>query len=228
MWSIFWFLLGVVITLYCILIMRKKAKNRAIEEDSDSIIIFYLNIFILNKDDVIKNAIKQKVSNKMVAGLIGKLAASQMSEDAFAERMGKKMSEQIPTKLAEVGVTSIVDIGYQQGAFVCIKVDIIKADARKLIAKKGGKEQLAKFNYFMDLVGLPQLNDSIDNSIASIIGERMQNHLPTTMRDRMQEKAGLDVKVVACTETEQSSFLLETLKELNAHKNKENKSKESA
>lgn len=218
MWGVFWLLLGVVISLYVILIMRKKNKSKERDNESESIIKFYLNIFILNKNDAIKNIVKQKVSNKMVASVVGKLAANRMSDDAFAENMGKKMSELIPAKLEEVGITAVADISYQQGAYLCVKVDIVKADARKLIAKRGGKEQLAKFNYFMDLVGIPQLNDSIDNSLASIIGEKMQSKLPIGLRDRMQEKAGLDVKVVACSEEEQASFLLLTLKELNKEK----------
>lgn len=220
MWSVFWFLLGAVLTVYTILIMRKKAKTKAIGDESTSIIKFYLNIFILNKDDAIKNIVKQKVSNKIVGSVIGTLAASRISDDAFAENMGKKISELIPIKLEEVGITSVVDIGFQQGAYLCVKVDIVKADARKLIAKRGGKDQLAKFNYFMDLIGIPQLNDSIDNSLASIIGEKMQKQLPIGLKDRMQEKAGLDVRVVACSEDEQASFLLETLKELNKDNDK--------
>lgn len=215
MWGFFWFLLGVILTVYSILIMRKKAKTKVIGDEAESIVKFYLNIFILNKDDAIKTVVKQKVSNKVVGSVIGTLVASRMSDDAFAETMGKKMSEIIPSKLEEVGITATADISYQQGAYICVKIDFLKADARKLIAKRGGKEQLAKFNYFMDLIGIPQFNDSIDNSLGSIIGEKMQTNLPMGLKERMQEKAGLDVRVVACSEEEQAAFLLLTLKELN-------------
>jgi hypothetical protein len=214
MWGVFWFLFGCALTLYFILLMRKRNKVISAEKESKSIVKFYMNLFILNKEEAVQNIIKQKVANKYVAGVVGALASNILSDDKIAERIGSKISELVPIKLAEFGVKSVVEMAYQRGAFLCIKVDILTADARKVIEKKGGKAQLEKFNFFMDLVGIPQLNETIDDSLATVIGEKMQSNLPKALKERMQEKAGMDVKVICCSEAEQSEFLLGTLKEL--------------
>lgn len=215
-------MLGFFVNVYILVLLKRrdvKKREASKEEDGDedegkSVTKFYLNIFILNKDEVIENQVKQKVSNRLVAGFVGSVLKNMISDAKFAEKIGTKITELVPIKLADFGITSAVEVAYQKGAFVCIKIDILTADARKIIEKKGGKVQLDKFNRFMSMIGIRQLGETIDNSLATIVGEKMQANLPASLKERMQEKAGLDVKVVALGEAKQADFLLRTLKEL--------------
>jgi hypothetical protein len=219
MLGIAWFLLGFFVNVYILVLLRrrearKRVENKEGEYETKAVTKFYLNIFILNKDEAIEKQVKQKVANRFVAGVVGSVLKNTISDEKFADRIGTKITELIPIKLSDFGIKSVVEVAYQKGAFLCVKVDILTADARKIIAKKGGKVQLDKFNRFMSLIGIRQLGETIDNSLATLVGEKMQANLPVALKERMQEKAGLDVKVVALSEEKQADFLLKTLKGL--------------
>ena len=59
-----------------------------------------------------------------------------------------------------------------------------------VIEKKGGKAKLVEYDGFLDMFGVPQLNQSIDDTLAAIIGEKMQQNLPNTLRERLKDKNG--------------------------------------
>lgn len=59
-----------------------------------------------------------------------------------------------------------------------------------VIEKKGGKAKLVEFDGFLDMFGVPQLNQSIDDKLAAIIGEKMQENFPATLREKMKDKNG--------------------------------------
>jgi hypothetical protein len=59
-----------------------------------------------------------------------------------------------------------------------------------VIEKKGGKAKLVEYDGFLDMFGVPQLNQSIDDTLASIIGEKMQQNFPATLREKMNDKIG--------------------------------------
>lgn len=59
-----------------------------------------------------------------------------------------------------------------------------------MIEKKGGKAKLIEYDGFLDMFGVPQLNSTIDDTLAQIIGEKMQQNFPATLREKMKDKIG--------------------------------------
>ncbi len=54
----------------------------------------------------------------------------------------------------------------------------------------------------------------MDGFILHFIGEKIQEKIPEIFKEKSYEKAGLDTTVLACSESEQSSFFIETIKRL--------------
>merc|ERR1712000_344313 len=124
----------------------------------------------------------------------------------------------IPERMADLGLKSDVFVAYAYGSYLCLSVDVQSADARRIIEKKAGKEKLQEYENFLGIFGMPQLNNSIDDTVASIIGQKLQVSLPIAMREKMKDRMGLDMRIIACSEGEQAAFLIGTLKELKEKK----------
>eukprot|EP00604_Paraphysomonas_vestita_P001597 CAMPEP_0174822634 /NCGR_PEP_ID=MMETSP1107-20130205/17320_1 /TAXON_ID=36770 /ORGANISM="Paraphysomonas vestita, Strain GFlagA" /LENGTH=161 /DNA_ID=CAMNT_0016042143 /DNA_START=161 /DNA_END=643 /DNA_ORIENTATION=- len=154
------------------------------------------------------------MANKFVASLAGAIANNVVDEEKFSTLMGTKVSPVITQRLEDMGIKSDVSLAYAYSNYLCIEINLICADAKKVIEKKAGKEKVQEFENFLGIFGMPQLNNSIDDTLAGIIGAKMQAALPNVLREKMADKIGLDVKVIACSEGEQATFLLGTLKQL--------------
>lgn len=215
-YSAFYFTLGIFLTLYFIIVLRKTNKKNFEELESKSIIKFYLNIFVLNKDEALKTVIQSKMANKskFAIKLVTKLAKNLVTDEQFTSKVADRIKEAIPLKLSDMGIKASVDIAYCYGSYVCMDIDVVTADARKVIEKRAGKDKLDNFDNILGLFGMPQLNNTIDDTLAGIIGEKMQENLPNILREKMRDRVGLQVKVVACSEAEQGTFFIRTLKEL--------------
>lgn len=66
---LFYLLLGIFLTLYVLMILRKDQKKKILEFENNSLVKFYLNIFVQNKEEALSNVIKAKMNNKFIAGL---------------------------------------------------------------------------------------------------------------------------------------------------------------
>ena len=130
---LFYFLLGVFVTIYVMLLLRSDKKNKLESDETKCAIKFYLNIFVLNKEEALESSFKMKMKDRprLISSLAGSLANNIISEDKFVNNIGDKMSTLIPFKLAEMGVKCEVQKEYAHGNFVCVAINIISADARK-------------------------------------------------------------------------------------------------
>ena len=54
---------GIIVTLYFIIVLRKKAVDNINKSSSSSLSVkrFYLNVFVLNKDEAVANVVKSKM-----------------------------------------------------------------------------------------------------------------------------------------------------------------------
>jgi hypothetical protein len=69
----------------------------------------YLNIFVHNKKEVVENQVKKKFEEKgrpaILGSMVGKLAGNMVSDDSIINKVSEKLSEEVPKKLRELGVT---------------------------------------------------------------------------------------------------------------------------
>lgn len=109
----------------------------------------------MNKSEVIKEKVKLKFKNfKFIGKLAGSIADRMVTDKIFIERIASKLMIAIPEKLNEtIGVVAEVDLVFQYESFMVVSVDILSADARKIIERKGGDEKLKTFDKFMSFVG---------------------------------------------------------------------------
>ena len=131
------FAFGVILTLFLMTLVKSLKKQNKVEKE---IVKFYLNIFVLNRKEVIKNKMKSKFSyTPVLAKVLAKVAGRMITDAKFSENIGHKLEEMIPVKLSEIGVKANVEMVFNWNSFVVIEVRILTADARKFIEKRAGK-----------------------------------------------------------------------------------------
>jgi bifunctional DNA-binding transcriptional regulator/antitoxin component of YhaV-PrlF toxin-antitoxin module len=222
----FYFLLGVALALFVVATINKQKKKKHVEkikaagnvnhtEDLSDRVRFFVNIFVLNKSEVVKAQVESKFKNFRLLGKIaGNIAGRVVTDKAFIEKIAGKFAVLIPEKLREeIGVTAEVELVFQQDSFMVIAVDILAADARKLIEKKGGSEKLKVYDSWMHTLNLEDyLNKPISDQLVTMVGEKLMEQLPLKIAERMKEAAGLEVEVYTRSEADQSRFFYSALK----------------
>ena len=127
------------------------------------------------------------------SGLAGAIANNVVDDEKFSTIMGTKVSPVITQRLEEMGIKSDVFLAYAYANILCIEINLLCADAKKVIEKKAGKEKVQEFENFLGIFGMPQLNNSIDDTLAGIIGSKMQAALPNVLREKMADKIGKSI-----------------------------------
>jgi len=119
----------------------------------------------------------------------------------------------LPVKLKEMGITGECKIAFQQGPYLVALVRILKADIATVITKSAGKEKAGKFDGLMDLIGTQSVMDSVESSFMSMIAGKLSATLPIKLKDQFASR-GLEVTIVAKTETEQAQYMFNMLHSL--------------
>ena len=113
-------------------IQRKQIGSDNVNEDS---VKFYINIFLMNKSEMVRSKVESKLKNfRLLGAALGSLANKLITDKKLIDKIGAKLVVMIPEKLKEeIGAVSQVEVVYQEDSYFCVSIDILSADARKLI-----------------------------------------------------------------------------------------------
>jgi len=131
----------------------------------------------------------------------------------YIDKIGAGITAALPVKLSEMGITGECRIAFQQGPYLIAVVTIVKADLTTVITKSAGKEKAGKFGMLMEMIGTQSVVDSIESSMVQTIAAKLTDILPIKLRDQFASK-GLEVTIVAKTETEQAQYMFNMLQNL--------------
>jgi len=173
---------------------------------------FFLNVVVLNKDEVIQGQMSQKVSNKFVGNIAGRLASRVTSEDKFSKKMATNMTEKIREMLDQQGITAEAKVTFRHHNFFVVRLTISSVDVLALIATKTGTEKSSKMEALLERV--PCLGTEVESIMALKVANKLMSELPQRMGEQMREKAGLKVEVDAMDPKDEADFLFGMLDEL--------------
>ncbi len=163
---------------------------------------FYINIILLNKDEVVAN----KVAEKTGKGFLGKAAAFAankiVSDEKIVTQLSESLIEGISKTISELGIEADFEIKYQEGPLVVIKIQIVEVNNLQLILSAKGPDFASDFSTLLVTVERLGMKDSVEakvnDKIHSMVGEGMMNKFATMIPTKMAEK-GVSVECVAST-----------------------------
>eukprot|EP00299_Pterocystis_sp_00344_P009151 c3749_g1_i1.p1 GENE.c3749_g1_i1~~c3749_g1_i1.p1 ORF type:complete len:205 (+),score=57.89 c3749_g1_i1:31-615(+) len=181
--------------------------------------LFYINIAVLNKDEVIQSQVSGRVGGpKLFGKLAGKAANAMISDDKFTSALAAKLATKVSEKIAEIGVSLDIRKRFQQGSFFVLSAQLTDVDPGLLLQRAKGEEFATKFQQLLSLLTELELNEAHERAQAQIkekaksaLMTKLEEILPTTL----EEQGKVKVLVLCRSEAEQAEVFFELLEKLN-------------
>eukprot|EP01035_Chromulina_nebulosa_P019975 gene19975-25944_t len=181
---------------------------------------FYLNILLLNKNEVVANTVGNKTGLK--TGIFGKAAAfaanKLVTDEKIINNLSATLTEKIGDAVIGMGISADIVKKFQKGSFVVFKVTIHEIDKEKLILTAKGENFSRSFQTLITSINELGLTDSVLPGINEKIFNQVQNGMMTKFGEVIPLKlheAGLDVDCTICSSSDQAEFFFETVETLN-------------
>lgn len=228
--SLFYFFYGISAALYLTILFTSKKKtvlagplkpfgasSSAPVPNKEQVPIkrIYMNIFFLDRKELIRNIIRSKVPKNMkLIRALAKRAAIALLENGIVERVGKSLCQVVPERLAPLGVVSTCSVAYTQQAFICLEISLFGLSLQKMLATNAGPEKAENIMGFLNRYALPAVTDWAARFMLLLIADKLMTGLPMQMKDKMYNKMNAELEIITCTEEEQGPFLVQTIHQL--------------
>jgi len=184
-----------------------------------SFALIYLNIVILNKDEVVKAQVQDKVG-PLRFGLMAKLAASaantMVSDEKFASTIAQKLIDTIPEKVQDMGIQLSITKSFQRGSFLVLRAQVTNVTHSTLLTRAKGEEFAKKFaelQSLLDFFGVSEAKSTMVAKINTMVQEGLLTKLEEVLPARLAD-SNVEVTVTAKKDTEQAEFFFSFLPSL--------------
>mmetsp|Transcript_39151 Transcript_39151/g.75964 ORF Transcript_39151/g.75964 Transcript_39151/m.75964 type:complete len:272 (-) Transcript_39151:23-838(-) len=224
--ALIYFLLGVISGVFGVIYLSlQRIKLKATQEsktnsDVDRGPVIYLNIVILNKAEVVKQEVEKKLKGalKFFRGAGAHFANKAYTDTKFSQKIGEKLSENIPQKLEEKNIRAKCECVYTEDALCVLALQILKDDInlRAIVEKKVSQKTLNIIDHAMEILGMMGAKEAseeyLKESLCDKIQEKLQTDLPKDLEKKLGDQRGIKVKVCALPEELQASWFFGQLK----------------
>lgn len=175
---------------------------------------FYLNVRLLNKDQVVRDKVTERVGEGLFAKAAGALANKLVSEDKVLEKLADTLTEKILSAVEMMGIKCELFRRFQQGPVVCFRVEIQSVDKLQLVLAAKGPEFASAFSRLLSTLVDLGLADTalpkVDEAVAQKVREGMMRRFCELIPMRCEEQ-GLKVDVRACSVLDEAETLFDML-----------------
>lgn len=180
---------------------------------------FYLNIVVLNKDQVMETKIQEKCGKRPFGKLVSKLVNTAVSDQKFCRKMMTQMEKEIPEKMKLKGLTATAKALFSKHNYFVLKITVTGVDVALMIKSKdedgsqGGLEKSEKVRQVLDkLPGF--IKEEVNYLLNLVIAGGMVKNMPKQLTEEMKTKAGMDVEAVGKSASDQADFFFELMSTL--------------
>jgi hypothetical protein len=213
----FYFVFGFAAALYVVILWSKLFGGRSDDQQGKSgAVKFYLNIFFLDRKELLRNMVRSKISRNMpLLRAAAKRAAVALLNNVIVEKVAANLCQVIPENLGKMGIRCNVTIIFTKASYLCIEVAMTKVDIPKLVEFNAGEAASQKVRDMIERLSFPKLNDVINGFLLRMFEKKLMEKLPTQLKQKLQDKMYADLEIVSCNEEDLGSFLAQTLYQLN-------------
>lgn len=211
--SAFYFFFGFVSALYAVILWNKVSSNKTEETSIKAPVKFYLNLFFLDRKELLRNMVRSKVSrNNPLLRAVTKRAAVALLNHVIVDKVAANLCQVIPQNLGRMGIRCNVNVIYTKDSFLCIEVSMYKVDIPALVEFSGGEAAGQKVKEMIERFSFPKLNELINYLMLTYMFQRkLMDKLPVQLKQKLQDKMYADLEIFSCTEEELGPYLAQTL-----------------
>jgi len=177
---------------------------------------FYINITLLNKDEVVAAKVQEKAGTGIFGKVAGKVANAGMSEDKIVSKLSATLCETLPKTLGEMGIGGSFEEMFHHESLVVFKCSIGEIDQMTLLRGAKGEDYATHFQTMLDsfaALGIESAASNIEASVQSKVRHGMMEKLGDILPEKMLEK-GMKVDCSVQGPENQADFFYAHLKTL--------------
>lgn len=197
-------------------IRMKNEDGESKNETVDPRLVFYINMHLLDKKEVIKSAVKSsRFVPKWLHGFASSIGANVLSDEEIVKEITDEIIQTFPAELEESGVTTNFELSFSKGIMAVLKCKVMDLDIRKVLEVEMGPESLTQFQNILDAMKYFQLDEEEVQLLVKEIEEEVLNDFPSEIETEMIqefEKDGISCEVVCKREEEEANFLFDYMK----------------
>ena len=211
--STFYYFFGFVSALYVVILWNKVSSSKSEETSIRAPVKFYLNLFFLDRKELLRNIVRSKVSrSNPVLRALSKRAAVALLNNVIVDKVAANLCQVIPQNLGKMGIRCKVNVIYTKNSFLCIEVSMHKVDIPALVEFGGGEAAGQKVKDLIERFSFPKLNELINYLMLTYMFQRkLMDKLPVQLKQKLQDKMYADLEIFSCTEEELGPYLAQTL-----------------
>lgn len=228
--EIFYFCFGFVAAIYFYILFFKEKVDYKDSAEKQTVRL-YLNIYFLDRVQVVKNIANSKVpSNRPVIRALAKRVLVRALKDGIVKKVAGNLSQALPGKLALAGIECNSCVIITKPSFACIEIQLLRINFDQFFANKMGvakSQKIAKI--FRVLTLFPSIEGFLNNFLLNFVGGKFTEALPEQIKEKLYNSAmGAEVEAVCCLEKDLGPLLISMIEldEDIAPKDKDSEEKE--
>jgi uncharacterized protein YktA (UPF0223 family) len=178
---------------------------------------FYMNIVLLNKDEIVKNKATEKTGTSVFGRAAAYTATRLVSNDMVLGKISEKLMEGVKNAVTDLGIDASVQKSFQEGAYVVIRVHVADVEKLKLLKKAKGLEFSAAFEVLLHSLKQLGLESTasvqIDRKMKDLIQEGMMRKFGEIIPQKLAEN-GVSVDLEVVSSENQAEYFYQTLAEI--------------
>jgi hypothetical protein len=178
------------------------------------ILPFYINIILLNKDEVIAAKVGGGKEKSSFFGKAASYAANKVIKDeTVVAKISAGLVSNITEAVADMGIKVLMEVKFAKGPFVVIKAEVVEVDSHRLLLKTKGEEFGNSFKTLkqsMVNMGLQDKLPGIEEKVKEQVNEgfitKFNDILPTKLAEQ-----GVLVEATVLHSQDQAEFFFDVV-----------------
>lgn len=189
--------------------------NKKENNNSNVMRRLYLNVFFLDRTEVIHTIIRSKVSkSRPLIRALAKRAAVVLLKKSIVEKVAAGLTKPLVERLEAMGVKCAVNVAYAEASFACLEISFYNLDFHQFFVFNAGLQQADKITGLLDRFSLPAINEVLKKWMINFLYGKFMVQLPLTLKEKLYTKMNAEMEIIPCTEEEQSPFFIQTINQL--------------
>jgi len=186
--------------------------------------LFYLNVVVLNKDEVVESKVSAKIGSGPLGFGLAKRAATAVAKRAVKdERVGSEVAAGLTAKLpgiiAALGIDLALTQRYVGGPLVVLRCHLKEVDGPALVKKAKGEEAARHFQAMSEAfmaLGIDAGTEQVRSTLFSKVRDALMEKLTMVLPEKLLDASGVRVDVVCNDEAAEAEWFFTFLEGLKA------------
>ena len=171
--------------------------------------VFFLNVVVLNKDEVVASKVGEKIGFGFAGRAATKLAQRVVKDERVCKEVAAGLIDKLPKVLSDLGIDLELTQRYLSGPLIVFQCEIKEVDGLALVMKAKGAEaarhfqsMTAAFEHFGIEAGLQQVRHALFVKSREALMEKLAVQLP----EKLLDAAGVQTDVVCNSEAAEAEW----------------------